>query len=68
MQNNLPKHFLSLEEFSKLRKELASVDKLSGEEVPPSEDLPLGTEDLADPAKVRTAPEQCCMEVHYFCS
>ncbi|XP_023668618.2 pre-mRNA-processing factor 39-like isoform X2 [Paramormyrops kingsleyae] len=51
VQNNLPKHFLSLEEFSKLRKELASVDKLSGEEVTPSEDLPLGTEDLADPAK-----------------
>ncbi|XP_048840839.1 pre-mRNA-processing factor 39-like isoform X2 [Brienomyrus brachyistius] len=51
VQNNLPKHFLSLEEFSKLRKELASVDKLSGEEVSPSEDLPLGTEDLADPAK-----------------
>lgn len=55
MQNNHPKHFLSEEEFVQLRLELAAANKPSGEgeEEPPSEELPPGTEDLPDPAKVR---------------
>lgn len=55
MQNNLPKHFLSLEEFVQLRKELAAANGHGNEEAPEGsdpEDLPPGTEDLADPAKV----------------
>ncbi|XP_061099520.1 pre-mRNA-processing factor 39-like [Conger conger] len=51
VQNNLPKHFLSEEEFIQLRAELAKVGGLSGEEATPSDDMPSGTEDLADPAK-----------------
>lgn len=57
MQNNNPKHFLSEEEFVQLRLELAAANKPSGEgegeEETPSEELPPGTEDLPDPAKVR---------------
>ncbi|XP_072539802.1 pre-mRNA-processing factor 39 isoform X2 [Salminus brasiliensis] len=53
VQNNNPKHFLSEEEFVQLRLELAAANKPSGEgeEEPPSEELPPGTEDLPDPAK-----------------
>ncbi|KAJ8356468.1 hypothetical protein SKAU_G00192620 [Synaphobranchus kaupii] len=51
VQNNLPKHFLSEEEFIQLRTELANMGGLSGEEAAPTDDLPSGTEDLADPAK-----------------
>ncbi|XP_036398685.1 pre-mRNA-processing factor 39-like [Megalops cyprinoides] len=58
VQNNLPKHFLSLEEFVRLRKELAAANGHSGEEVPADDDdLPPGTEDLADPAKLVTEIE-----------
>lgn len=55
MQNNHPKHFLSEEEFVQLRLELAAANKPTGEgeEETPSEELPPGTEDLPDPAKVR---------------
>ncbi|XP_035278924.1 pre-mRNA-processing factor 39-like isoform X1 [Anguilla anguilla] len=51
VQNNLPKQFLSEEEFLQLRAELANAGGLSGEEATPTDDLPSGTEDLADPAK-----------------
>ncbi|KAJ8290503.1 hypothetical protein GJAV_G00013720 [Gymnothorax javanicus] len=60
VQNNLPKHFLSLEEFVLLRKELATANSHCGDEAPESsekEDLPPGTEDLADPAKLVTEIE-----------
>ncbi|XP_036406450.1 pre-mRNA-processing factor 39-like [Megalops cyprinoides] len=51
VQNNLPKNFLSQEEFVQLRMELATAAGLGGEEATPAEDLPEGTEDLPDPAK-----------------
>ncbi|XP_064185347.1 pre-mRNA-processing factor 39-like [Anguilla rostrata] len=60
VQNNLPKHFLSLEEFVQLRKELAAANGHGTEESPEggdTEDLPPGTEDLADPAKLVTEIE-----------
>ncbi|CAB1340004.1 unnamed protein product [Coregonus sp. 'balchen'] len=60
VQNNNPKHFLSEEEFVQLRVELAKANVAAaaneeGEEATPteSEELPAGTEDLPDPAKVR---------------
>lgn len=57
MQNNNPKHFLSEEEFIQLRLELckASLAAMIGEDGETSvaqEELPPGTEDLTDPAKV----------------
>lgn len=57
VQGNHPKHFLSEEEFVQLRLELskASLTAMGGddEETPVvQEELPPGTEDLADPAKV----------------
>ncbi|XP_049446430.1 pre-mRNA-processing factor 39 isoform X1 [Epinephelus fuscoguttatus] len=56
VQSNHPRHFLSEEEFVQLRLELskASLTSMIGEdeETPvPQEELPPGTEDLADPAK-----------------
>ncbi|XP_066550663.1 pre-mRNA-processing factor 39 isoform X2 [Amia ocellicauda] len=57
VQGNLPKHFLSLDEFIRLRRELAVVNGHSGEEVPPGDDIPPGTEDLTDPAKLVTEIE-----------
>ena len=61
VQNNNPKHFLSEEEFVQLRLELAAANKPTGdgEEETPSEELPPGTEDLPDPAKVRAQPSVC---------
>lgn len=58
VQSNNPKHFLSEEEFVQLRQELskASLAQMGGEqdETPAvQEDLPPGTEDLSDPAKVQ---------------
>lgn len=58
VQNNNPKHFLSEEEFVQLRVELAKANVAAaangeGEEETPAEELPPGTEDLPDPAKVR---------------
>lgn len=57
VQSNHPKHFLSEEEFVQLRQELskASLAQMGGEqdETPAvQEELPPGTEDLSDPAKV----------------
>lgn len=56
VQNNHPKHFLSEEEFVQLRVELSKANLSAmvgedGESAVPQEDLPPGTEDLADPAK-----------------
>ncbi|XP_056260839.1 pre-mRNA-processing factor 39 isoform X2 [Seriola aureovittata] len=55
VQNNNPKHFLSEQEFVQLRLELskASLAMVSndGETPAAEEELPPGTEDLADPAK-----------------
>ena len=58
MQNNNPKHFLSEEEFVQLRLELSKASLLamiSEEEgtTVDQEELPPGTEDLTDPAKVK---------------
>lgn len=58
VQSNNPKHFLSEEEFVQLRQELskASLAQMGGEqdETPAvQEELPPGTEDLSDPAKVQ---------------
>lgn len=57
VQSNNPKHFLSEEEFVKLRVEL-SKSSLAGmisedDAAVVQEELPPGTEDLADPAKVK---------------
>ena len=57
MQSNHPKYFLSEEEFVQLRLELskASLSAVIGEDgesTVPQEDLPPGTEDHTDPAKV----------------
>ncbi|CAN9507709.1 unnamed protein product [Ophioblennius macclurei] len=55
VQTNNPKHFLSEEEFVQLRVELskASLSAMGGDdsETRVEEELPPGTEDLADPAK-----------------
>lgn len=58
VQTNHPRHFLSEEEFVQLRLELskASLSGMvgdSGESQVAQEELPPGTEDLADPAKVK---------------
>lgn len=60
VQSNHPRHFLSEEEFVQLRLELskASLSGMvgdSGESQVAQEELPPGTEDLADPAKVKTS-------------
>ena len=57
MQTNNPKHFLSEEEFVQLRLELAKASLAAmiseDNETPvPQEELPPGTEELTDPAKV----------------
>ncbi|XP_043075024.1 pre-mRNA-processing factor 39 isoform X2 [Puntigrus tetrazona] len=52
VQSNNPKHFLSEEEFVQLRVELANANKPSGDDAP-GEELPPGTDDLPDPAKIK---------------
>uniref|UniRef100_A0AAY4BWA4 Pre-mRNA-processing factor 39 n=1 Tax=Denticeps clupeoides TaxID=299321 RepID=A0AAY4BWA4_9TELE len=52
IQNNHPKHFLSEEEFVQMRVELAASSLSGTDGETPAEDLPPGTEDLPDPAKV----------------
>lgn len=57
VQSNHPKHFLSEEEFVQLRLELSkaslSVMVSEDDKIPVAqEELPPGTEDLSDPAKV----------------
>lgn len=54
IQNNLPRDLLTTEQFVQLRRELASVNGHSGEDAQPGDDLPSGTEDITDPAKVPT--------------
>lgn len=63
VQSNHPKHFLSEEEFVKLRVEL-SKSSLAGmisedDAAVAQEELPPGTEDLADPAKVKLNDRFC---------
>lgn len=53
IQDNLPRDFLTTEQFIQLRRELASVNGHSGEEAQPGDDMPTGAEDITDPAKVR---------------
>lgn len=53
IQDNLPRDFLTTEQFIQLRRELASVNGHSGEEAQPGADMPTGAEDITDPAKVR---------------
>ena len=53
IQNNVPRDLLTTEQFVQLRRELASVNGHSGEDAQPSDDMPSGTEDITDPAKVR---------------
>lgn len=52
IQNNLPRDFLTTEQFVQLRRELASVNGHNGEDAQPADDLPSGTEEITDPAKV----------------
>lgn len=52
IQNNLPRDFLTTEQFVELRRELASANGHSGEDAQPADDLPSGTEEITDPAKV----------------
>lgn len=59
VQNNNPKHFLSEEEFVQLRIELSKASLAAmvgsdGDTPAAEEELPPGTEDLADPAKVKS--------------
>lgn len=49
IQNNLPRDFLTTEQFVQLRRELAAASGHSGED---GDELPCGTEDITDPAKV----------------
>ncbi|MGH0186776.1 UNVERIFIED_CONTAM: hypothetical protein FKN15_022253 [Acipenser sinensis] len=57
IQNNLPKQFLSVDEFVKLRRELASVNGHGGEDASLEDDIPPGIEDITDPAKLITEIE-----------
>lgn len=57
VQNNLPRELLTTEQFIQLRRELASANGHSGEDVSPGDDLPSGTEDITDPAKVHLQRE-----------
>lgn len=53
VQNNLPRDILPAEQFVQLRRELASsATSHNGEDAPPGDDLPSGTEEITDPAKV----------------
>lgn len=49
IQNNLPRDFLTTEQFVQLRRELAAASGHSSED---GDELPCGTEDITDPAKV----------------
>ncbi|NXF12946.1 PRP39 factor, partial [Smithornis capensis] len=52
IQNNLPRDFLTTEQFVQLRRELAAAQGHSGDEAQPGDSMPCGTEDITDPAKV----------------
>ncbi|XP_026704962.1 pre-mRNA-processing factor 39 [Athene cunicularia] len=67
IQNNLPRDLLTTEQFVQLRRELASVNGHSGEDAQPGDDLPSGTEDITDPAKLITEIENMrhrIIEIH----
>ncbi|KAI1237426.1 hypothetical protein IHE44_0013499 [Lamprotornis superbus] len=64
IQNNLPRDFLTTEQFVQLRRELAAASGHSGED---GEELPCGTEDITDPAKLITEIENMrhrIIEIH----
>ncbi|NXF63189.1 PRP39 factor, partial [Ciccaba nigrolineata] len=67
IQNNLPRDLLTTEQFVQLRRELASVNGHIGEDAQPGDDLPSGTEDITDPAKLITEIENMrhrIIEIH----
>uniref|UniRef100_A0A8D0BLH7 Pre-mRNA-processing factor 39 n=1 Tax=Salvator merianae TaxID=96440 RepID=A0A8D0BLH7_SALMN len=68
VQNNLPRDLLTTEQFIQLRRELASsANRHNGEDAPPGDDLPSGTEDITDPAKLITEIENMrhrIIEIH----
>ncbi|NXM76397.1 PRP39 factor, partial [Serilophus lunatus] len=67
IQNNLPRDFLTTEQFVQLRRELAAANGHSGEEAQPGDNLPCGTEDITDPAKLVTEIENMrhrIIEIH----
>ncbi|NXA35615.1 PRP39 factor, partial [Eudromia elegans] len=67
VQNNLPRDILSSEQFVQLRKELASASGHTGGGVQPGNDVPSGTEEITDPAKLITEIENMrhrIIEIH----
>ncbi|XP_071413247.1 pre-mRNA-processing factor 39 isoform X1 [Pithys albifrons albifrons] len=67
IQNNLPRDFLTTEQFVQLRRELAAAAGPGGEDAQPAEELPCGTEDITDPAKLVTEIENMrhrIIEIH----
>uniref|UniRef100_A0A8C6ZV37 Pre-mRNA-processing factor 39 n=1 Tax=Nothoprocta perdicaria TaxID=30464 RepID=A0A8C6ZV37_NOTPE len=65
VQNNLPRDLLTSEQFIQLRKELASANGHTGGNA--GDDLPSGTEDITDPAKLVTEIENMrhrIIEIH----
>ncbi|XP_078240690.1 pre-mRNA-processing factor 39 [Pogona vitticeps] len=68
VQNNLPRDILATEQFIQLRRELASsATSHTGEGAPAGDDLPSGTEDITDPAKLVTEIENMrhrIIEIH----
>ncbi|NWU29636.1 PRP39 factor, partial [Dyaphorophyia castanea] len=64
IQNNLPRDFLTTEQFVQLRRELAAASGHSSED---GDELPCGTEDITDPAKLITEIENMrhrIIEIH----
>ncbi|NWX54953.1 PRP39 factor, partial [Promerops cafer] len=64
IQNNLPRDFLTTEQFVQLRRELAAASGHSGED---GDELPCGAEDITDPAKLITEIENMrhrIIEIH----
>lgn len=65
VQNNVPRDLLTTEQFIQLRRELASsANSHNGEDAPPGDDLPSGSEDITDPAKV-TCPMCGCTSEYW---
>ncbi|NWI56163.1 PRP39 factor, partial [Calyptomena viridis] len=67
IQNNLPRDFLTTEQFVQLRRELAAANGHGGEEGQPGDSVPCGTEDITDPAKLITEIENMrhrIIEIH----
>nr|XP_005992757.1 PREDICTED: pre-mRNA-processing factor 39 isoform X2 [Latimeria chalumnae] len=57
IQNSLPRDLLTAEEFIKLRRELATTNGHTVDNAPPGDDIPLGLEEITDPAKLITEIE-----------